>query len=63
MTAKYKDNKIWGGNAFGSVGGKQSPKLASIRDSLRLPPLSSMHSRKKSKKLNDYSPANIHSPN
>lgn len=40
MTAKYKDNKIWGGNAFGSVSGKQSPKLASLRKNLRLPPLS-----------------------
>ena len=59
MTAKYKDNKIWGGNAIGSIGGKQSPKLASIRRNLRLPPLSSMNSRKKNKKLIEFSPANI----
>ena len=63
MTAKYKDNKIWGGNAFGSIGGKQSPKLTSIRDNIRLPPLSSINSRKKNRKRSEYSPANIQNPN
>ena len=39
MHGKYKKNKIWGG-AVGSVSYNKSPKRFGIKESLKLPPLS-----------------------
>ena len=39
MHQKYKNNKVWGG-AVGSVGHRTSPKRFNLKESLKLPPLS-----------------------
>ena len=39
MREKYKDGRIWGGTAEGSVGHKPTPRGWRVQDNLKLPPL------------------------